>query len=545
MKFSDKDSNKSAILKIVVPYTIISVIYISLSDYFLDMYVTDFDLHTQLQTYKGFGFITVTAILLYLLLKKNNDTLTSYFKQIIDVTNASNVDLKKAQEEYLSLFNYSPIPMWLFDLETLQFIHVNEAACEIYGYTLQEYKTMKVHDIRPKEDISQMEQFYAMTSPNIEHTLSSTIRHLKKNGEIIIVKLKTSIVYYKGKKVRIATVVDVTAEIEFQNQLKETNTKLQLANEIASMGYWTNDLDKNEIKWSDEMYKIYDQDPSTFQLSEASIYSLLLPEDQVDFSIQTLSEIKDSIQETERKIITPSGKVKWVLGRMHIVTDGKGNPLRIEGIALDITKRKIYEQEITESNERFKTLTKATVEAIIDWDIIHNTVLWGEGFHTLLGYDLSTIHNDLWSKNIHPDDRKKVLHDLNITLEDPMQHNFNAEFRFIKANGDIAFMQHKGVLLRDSNGKATRAIGAMIDLTDTLERMRQIEQQNKTLREISWLQSHIVRAPLANLLGLITLLKDSQEKGVYDSNLIDYIYESTEKLDQVIHDIVKKSNEVD
>ncbi len=545
MKFSDKDSIKSATLKIVVPYTIISVIYISLSDYFLDMYVTDFDLHTQLQTYKGFGFVTVTAILLYLLLKKNNDTLTSYFKQIIDVTNASNVDLKKAQEEYLSLFNYSPIPMWLFDLDTLQFIHVNEAACEIYGYTLQEYKTMKVHDIRPKEDISQMEQFYAMTSPNIEHTLSSTIRHLKKNGEIIIVKLKTSFVYYKGKKVRIATVVDVTAEIEFQNQLKETNTKLQLANEIASMGYWTNDLDKNEIKWSDEMYKIYDQDPSTFQLSEASIYSLLLPEDQVDFSIQTLSEIKDSIQETERKIITPSGKVKWVLGRMHIVTDGKGNPLRIEGIALDITKRKIYEQEITESNERFKTLTKATVEAIIDWDIIHNTVLWGEGFHTLLGYDLSTIHNDLWSKNIHPDDRKKVLHDLNITLEDPMQHNFNAEFRFIKANGDIAFMQHKGVLLRDSNGKATRAIGAMIDLTDTLERMRQIEQQNKTLREISWLQSHIVRAPLANLLGLITLLKDSQEKGVYDSNLIDYIYESTEKLDQVIHDIVKKSNEVD
>lgn len=545
MKFSDKDSIKSATLKIVVPYTIISVIYISLSDYFLDMYVTDFDLHTQLQTYKGFGFITVTAILLYLLLKKNNDTLTSYFKQIIDVTNASNVDLKKAQEEYLSLFNYSPIPMWLFDLDTLQFIHVNEAACEIYGYTLQEYKTMKVHDIRPKEDISQMEQFYAMTSPNIEHTLSSTIRHLKKNGEIIIVKLKTSFVYYKGKKVRIATVVDVTAEIEFQNQLKETNTKLQLANEIASMGYWTNDLEKNEIKWSDEMYKIYDQDPSTFQLSEASIYSLLLPEDQVDFSIQTLSEIKDSIQETERKINTPSGKVKWVLGRMHIVTDGKGNPLRIEGIALDITKRKIYEQEITESNERFKTLTKATVEAIIDWDIIHNTVLWGEGFHTLLGYDLSTIHNDLWSKNIHPDDRKKVLHDLNITLEDPMQHNFNAEFRFIKANGDIAFMQHKGVLLRDSNGKATRAIGAMIDLTDTLERMRQIEQQNKTLREISWLQSHIVRAPLANLLGLITLLKDSQEKGVYDSNLIDYIYESTEKLDQVIHDIVKKSNEVD
>jgi PAS domain S-box-containing protein len=435
--------------------------------------------------------------------------------------------------------------MWLFDLTTLQFIHVNEAACDIYGYTLEEYKTMKVHDIRPKEDIPIMEEFYTLSSPENDYSLSSTIRHLKKNGDIIIVKLKTSFVYYKGKKVRIATVVDVTAEIEFQNQLKETNTKLQLANEIASMGYWTNDLKKNEIKWSEEMYKIYEQDPTTFQLSVDSIRSLLLPEDRENFGPQTLVANGSSIKETERKIITPSGKVKWVLGRMHIVKDIKGNPLRIEGIALDITKRKIYEQELSESNERFKILTKATVEAIIDWDIINNNVLWGEGFKTLLGYDITTSRNDLWAKNIHPDDRNKVLHELNITLEDPTQHNFNAEFRFIKANGDVAIMQHRGVLIRDKNGKATRAIGAMIDLTDTLERMQQIEQQNKTLREISWLQSHIVRAPLANLLGLITLLRDSQEKGIYDSNLIDYIYESTEKLDQVIHDIVEKSNETD
>jgi PAS domain S-box-containing protein len=545
MKSKDKDSTKSDTLKIVVPYTIISVIYISMSDYFLDMYVTDFDLHTKLQTYKGFGFIIVTATLLYLLLKKNNDTLTSYFKQIIDVTNASNVELKKAQEEYLSLFNYSPVPIWLFDMTTLQFIHVNEAACDIYGYTLEEYKTMKVHDIRPKEDIPNMKEFYTLSSPEKDYTLSSTIRHLKKNGDIIIVKLKTSFVYYKGKKVRIATVVDVTAEIEIQNQLKEINTKLQLANEIASMGYWTNDLVKNEIKWSEEMYKIYEQDPSTFELTIENIRSLLLPEDQTDFGPQTFSINGNSIKETERKIITASGKVKWILGRIHIVKDANDNPIRIDGITQDISTLKVYEQELSESHERFKILTKATVEAIIDWDIKNNTVLWGEGFHTLLGYDLTTSQNDLWSKNIHPDDRSKVLHDLNQTLEDPTQHNFNAEFRFIKANGDVAIMQHRGVLIRDTNGKAIRAIGAMIDLTDTLERIRKIEIQNKALREISWLQSHIVRAPLANLLGLITLLKDSQEKGIYDSNLIDYIYESTEKLDQVIHDIVEKSNETD
>lgn len=545
MECTDKDSNKSASIKIVVPYIIISVIYISISDYFLDKYVTDFELHTQLQTYKGFGFIIITASLLYLLLKKNNDTLSTFFNQIIETQVSNDKQLLKSHEEYFSLFNNSPIPMWLFDHETLRFFHSNEAARRIYGYTQQEYLSMSVYDLRPKEDIPFLKEFYAEATKSENYSPPNMIKHVKKNGDIIFVKINTSMVYFNDKKVRLASAVDVTNEMEIQKKLLDSNAKLELANEIASMGYWTNDLEKNEIKWSEEMYKIYEQDPTTFQLSIESIRSLLLPEDQVDFGPQSFVSNGSSIKETERKIITPSGIVKWILGRMHIVKDSNGKPIRIEGITLDITTRKIYEQELTESNERFKILTKATIEAIIDWDITHNTVLWGEGFHTLLGYDLTTSQNDLWSKNIHPEDRNKVLHDLNITLEDPLQHNFNAEFRFMKANGTIAFMQHRGVLLRDSNGKAIRAIGAMIDLTDTLERMRQIEQQNKALREISWLQSHIVRAPLANLLGLITLLKDSQDKGVYDSNLINYIYESTEKLDQVIHDIVKKSNEAE
>jgi PAS domain S-box-containing protein len=211
------------------------------------------------------------------------------------------------------------------------------------------------------------------------------------------------------------------------------------------------------------------------------------------------------------------------------------------GITLDITKRKLHEQELLESNERFKILTKATVEAIIDWDIKNNKVVWGEGFQTLLGYDINAGHDDLWSSNIHPEDKENVLLELNKVLSDPNVFQFNAEFRFLRADRSIAYMQHKGVFMRDKEGKATRALGAMIDLTESLERIRKIEVQNKALKEIAWAQSHLVRAPLANILGLTELLKDNINSDTENAKLIDYLRESAEKLDAVINDIVNKT----
>ena len=86
----------------------------------------------------------------------------------------------------------------------------------------------------------------------------------------------------------------------------------------------------------------------------------------------------------------------------------------------------------------------------------------------------------------------------------------------------------------------------MIDLTDTLNRIHKIEQQNKVLKDIAWTQSHVVRAPLANLQGLISLLKDNLNSGVTDDEeLIDYITDSVDKLDEIIRDIVKKTREMD
>jgi PAS domain S-box-containing protein len=83
------------------------------------------------------------------------------------------------------------------------------------------------------------------------------------------------------------------------------------------------------------------------------------------------------------------------------------------------------------------------------------------------------------------------------------------------------------------------------DITDQIRHIATIEEQNKTFREIAWIQSHVVRAPLSRLMGLINLLdlKDS-ETSEENLELINYIKNSAEELDKIIRDISKKSESI-
>lgn len=535
--------NRLASFKIVLVYAAVSGIYIYTSDFFLNKIVHNPEVLSKIQTYKGLAFILITAVLLFFLIKKHLQTTASYYQELNTVRDLSNIQLTQSRTEYMYLFNHSPLPKWLFDSKTLQFILVNQAACSIYGYSEKEYKTMVLESMLPESDIEAMYQILQVKNPTTAIEIPDIIRLQKKNGEIVLVKVKANQIVFENRKVWAASAVDVTTEIEYQTKLEESNRRLQLASEIANIGYWENDLVANKIHWSPNLFNIFELDPTT-PLSLELIRNLFHPEDQIYFDTERFLHLENrTINESERRIITPEGKIKWLLERQYLIRDDQGNPLRMEGIAMDITRRKIHEQEINDSNERFLILAKATVEAIIDWDLIHDTIFYGEGFQTQLGYDLSEKNPDLWSSNIHPEDREWVLKELNLTIKDPKQTGFNAEFRFLKADKTVAYMQLRGIFIRNEKGRVTRAIGAMIDLTETLERLREIEIQNKTLREIAWTQSHLVRAPLANIIGLVNLLQEKHPH-IPPDTLIKYLAVSARELDNIVRDIVNKTAEI-
>jgi signal transduction histidine kinase len=108
-------------------------------------------------------------------------------------------------------------------------------------------------------------------------------------------------------------------------------------------------------------------------------------------------------------------------------------------------------------------------------------------------------------------------------------------YKHLKKNGEIIqvdiqanFIQYKG-----KNAKVTIAT----DVTEKLNYIKEIEQQNEKLREISWIQSHIVRAPLARLMGLVGLIKDVGSDCEDNQKMLEYILISARELDDVIKEI--------
>lgn len=215
----------------------------------------------------------------------------------------------------------------------------------------------------------------------------------------------------------------------------------------------------------------------------------------------------------------------------------------------DITRRKESDMRLFQSNERFEKVTEATNDAIWDWNILENTLYWGAGFKNLFGYQIekNTPTLESWTNHIHPEDREWVLQSMYGTLEKPDQSNWIAEYRYQKNDGSFADVIDKGIVIRDEKGNPIRMVGAMNDITERknfeISRSKyvsQIEIQNEKLKNIAWTQSHIVRAPLARMLGIMNVIEDTESPD--DTSMwLKHLRCSANELDEIIKDMVDKA----
>ena len=138
--------------------------------------------------------------------------------------------LSESELKYRALFNLSPIPKWVFELETLQFLQVNEAAIRHYGYTREGFLSMTLADIYPREDIPSLEKAISQIQQQSDRHFKGTVRHRKKNGEVIFVEIESSEILYEGVIARIVLANDVTDKLIAEQKLKKSEEQLRLLN---------------------------------------------------------------------------------------------------------------------------------------------------------------------------------------------------------------------------------------------------------------------------------------------------------------------------
>ena len=128
-------------------------------------------------------------------------------------------ELYLSESKYKLLFDSSPMPMWMFQRPSLDFIAVNNAALEHYGYTREEFMQLNSMHIRPEEEL---ERYLAFTRTDITESYQGIWQHRKKSGEIILVEVHAHDVTYNNQIVRLVLINDVTEKLKIEKKLQET-----------------------------------------------------------------------------------------------------------------------------------------------------------------------------------------------------------------------------------------------------------------------------------------------------------------------------------
>lgn len=485
----------------------------------------------------------------------------------------SKAALVDSEKLYRHLFDNNPIPICIWDFETGKFIDCNEEATRKYGYTKTEFLQLTIRDILPTEDLPLIEQ--AMQSEEAYVARHEQVwRHQKKNGEIMYVDVRGQLIDYKGRRASIVLAEDITERRYYQEldnlekqvleltakdemQLKEIVGIYLAGIEALHPGVWCSMQEKRadrlyclaapslppEVCGQVEGTTIADDSgpcgAAAFLKEKVAIHDMAndtrwrdLNKTAIRHRLKSCCSYPILSSENEvlaifamyfKTIRAPSVQEENTIERaMHFLRIILENHRRYHAIRI--------------SNERFEYATEATSDIIWDWDLETNGVYYSSNMYKLLGHRAGTSYDNLpfYFENVHPDDRERV-----VLYPDQVKYGdmiyWTQEYRFRKGNGEYAWLLDKGIVIRDEHGIGKRMIGAMRDITTQ-------KKQNERLKEIAFINAHEIRRPVATILGLLQLFKNTESKSP-DAEWLQYFESATKELDAVIIQIINKTVE--
>lgn len=403
-----------------------------------------------------------------------------------DITHRKNFEeaLRRSEEKYRILFEASPVPKWIYDLKHFRIQDVNQAAIKHYGYSREEFTSMTLQDLRPPHEVINLKKAQAAVVDREEAINFGLFTHLKKDGSTIQVEVSGNKITYQDKECMLVVSNDVTQREIALEILLDHESKLRKAHEIAKLGHWQMNLRSKNLYWSRELFKIWGIAGSirpSFELFVESIH----PDDRERFmAAHDKALAGGSGIDVQFRIISKDGTIKWVhdIGKINVDDYDKSLSF-LSGTVQDITPQKLLELSLEDSNKRYQFVSKATSDAIWDWDLVLDEIYWGDGIQFTFGYSDQMMNGriNLWEVNIHPDDRSTVVRSLEkfIKATELDKVNWVQEYRFKKADGKYAFVLDKGFVIRDENGKSLRMVGAMQDITNRKEGEDEVRRSNE------------------------------------------------------------------
>jgi PAS domain S-box-containing protein len=263
--------------------------------------------------------------------------LVSVLSLVLDVTVATRIEeaLRKSEAQYRLLFESNPQPMWVYDLTTLRFLAVNDAAVRHYGYSRAEFLDMTIRDIRPPEDVKLLEDYIA--SENGEVADAGEWRHRKKDGADINVEITSNRLTFGGRPAEFVLVHDITERKKAETALRISEDRYRDLVDNSHELICTHDLEGHVLSvnpWAARMLG-YPQ----YALLGMNIRDGLLPEYRAQFDEYLRIVTTEGSARGVMKVRTATGETRLWEYYNTLRTEGVEKPI-VRGMAHDATERR-------------------------------------------------------------------------------------------------------------------------------------------------------------------------------------------------------------
>jgi two-component system sensor histidine kinase/response regulator len=302
-------------------------------------------------------------------------------------------------------------------------------------------------------------------------------------------------------------------------ELKQSEERLAAAQKMAHVGSWEWDVITNKVVWSDEEYRLFGLEPGEGEASYRFYLSLVHPDARLG-AMRWFNAVR-TMKKSSRMdvlIVRPDGQERILNSWADVVLDDDGNVLRIVGTSQDVTEREKAERALGQSEERFQLVSRATDDAIWDWDVAANTISFSESFGKLFGYRADEFEPSMafWTQGIHPDDYDALMAALSAFFAG-REEAWSSEYRFRCADGSYAFVFDRGYVVRDGGGKPLRMVGSMMNITSQKEAQEDLrvakeaaEAASRAKSEFLANMSHEIRTPMNGIIGMTDLALETE-----------------------------------
>lgn len=482
--------------------------------------------------------------------------------------------LIKSNELYQSLLQAVEGVVWEADAQTFAFTFISESVTRILGYTPQEWLASPTFwkDHIYKDDTEHAVTYcHAQTQQLRSHSFD--YRMIKADGTLAWIRDFVSVVAEEGKPHLLRGImVDITAS-------KLLADMDHLEKEVLEMSV-QKDVPVKAIlhKYVQGMEQLFpDMKCSVMAVNDDKLYSWAAPSLPASYlqqieglevgplagscgaaayarEVVIVSDIATDVRWAPYKQwILPYGlKACW----SHPVMDTQGDVIAVMGVYYDkvktptatemevisrtvailklILEYKQYSEKMQEMNMVVLQGQSLANFGSWQWDISNNKVTWSDVLYKIYGLDKKTFKADFegYLSRLHPDDKARVQH----TVESVLHTHEDVVFeeRIVRPDGEVRHLKSWGRLILNSEGEPQKMIGACLDITAAKE------TENK-MQEIAWQQSHVVRAPLATLMGLVNLLEETSTDN-RQHEILQHIKTTATQLDDVIRSISQNTS---